>query len=129
MSSYGLHLANLASAEGIDLADGSVSKVLCSAEAVSSAKREKLERDWGAMVYDCFGMTEISMLAAEGPSRRGFRIWTDFAVFEVLDPDTWKPVAAGEPGRLVCTSLFGNNAAPFLRWDSGDIVILDPRRE
>ena len=61
-------------------------------------------------------MTEISMLAAEGPSRRGFRIWTDLAIFEVLDPDTGKPVADGEPGHLVCTSLFGNNggAVPAL---------------
>ncbi len=126
MSSYGLHLANLANAEGIDLAGGSVSTMLCSAEALSAAKREKLERDWGATVYDCFGMTEISMLAAEGPSRRGFRIWTDLAIFEVLDPDTGKPVADGEPGHLVCTSLFGNNGAPFLRWESGDIVVMSP---
>lgn len=126
MSSYGLHLANLANARGIDLAGNSVTTMLCSAEALSAAKREKLERDWGATVYDCFGMTEISMLAAEGPSRQGFRIWTDLAIFEVLDPDTGKPVADGEPGHLVCTSLFGNNGAPFLRWDSGDIVIMNP---
>ena len=33
------------------------------------------------------------------------------------------PVPEGEPGRLVATSLFSNNAAPFLRWDSGDIVV------
>ena len=124
MSSYGLHLANLANADGIDLAAGSVTRMLCSAEALSAAKREKLERDWGAEVFDCFGMTEISMLAAEGPSRRGFRIWTDLAVFEVLDPDTGKPVADGEPGHLVCSALFGNNGAPFLRWDSGDIVVM-----
>ena len=126
MSSYGLHLANLANSEGVDLAEGSVSTMLCSAEALSAAKREKLERDWGARVFDCFGMTEISMLAAEGPSRQGFRIWADLAIFEVLDPDTGKPVPDGEPGHLVCTSLFGNNGAPFLRWDSGDIVIMNP---
>ena len=128
MPSYGLHLANLANADGIDLAAGSVATMLCSAEALSAAKRQKLERDWGATVYDCFGMTEISMLAAEGPSRQGFRIWTDLAAFEVLDPDSGRPVADGEPGRLVCTALFGNNGAPFLRWDSGDIVVMNPAR-
>ena len=128
MSSYGLHLANLANTQGIDLARSSVTRMLCSAEALSAAKRDKLERDWGATVFDCFGMTEISMLAAEGPSRQGFRIWTDLAIFEVLDPDTYQPVADGEPGHLVCTSLFGNNGAPFLRWDSGDIVAINPAR-
>ncbi len=122
MSSYGLHLANLADSLGIDLAANSVHTVLCTAEAVSAAKREKMEREWGAVLYDCFGMTEISMLGAEGPSRNGFHIWTDLAYVEVLDPETWLPVAEGEPGRLVCTSLRSNNATPFLRWDSGDIV-------
>jgi phenylacetate-CoA ligase len=122
MSSYGLHLANLADSMGVDLAANSVHTVMCTAEAVSAAKREKMERAWGAELYDNFGMTEISMLGAEGPSRDGFHVWTDLAVFEVLDPDTWEPVADGEPGRLVCTSLFSNNSTPFLRWDSGDIV-------
>ena len=96
---------------------------MCTAEAISKAKRDKLERDWGAKVFDNFGMTEISMMGAEGPARDGFHIWTDLAFIEVLDPDSWLPVPEGTPGRLVATSLFSNNAAPFLRWDSGDIVI------
>ena len=123
MSSYGLHLANLAQSRDIDLAGGSVHTVMCTAEAVSAAKREKMERQWGATLYDCFGMTEISMMGAESPDRDGFHVWTDLALIEVLDPETWKPVPEGEPGRLVTTSLFSNNATPFLRWDSGDIVI------
>ena len=126
MSSYGLHLANLANAEGRDLAGGSVKTVMCTAEPCSIAKRQKLERDWGADVFDCFGMTEISMLGAEGPSHAGFRVWSDLAYFEVLNPETWKPVVDGQPGRLVVTALFGNEGAPFLRWDSGDIVIMNP---
>src|SRR5579884_664764 len=58
MSSYGLHLGNLAEARGLDLAAGSVETVLCSAEPLSEAKREKLSRQWGARVRDTFGMTE-----------------------------------------------------------------------
>ncbi len=123
MSSFGLHLANLAQAEGIDLAALPIRTVMCTAEALSAAKRAKMEREWQAKLYDCFGMTEISMMGAEGPARDGFHIWTDLALIEVLDPDTWQPVLEGTPGRLVATSLFSNNAAPFLRWDSGDIVV------
>jgi phenylacetate-CoA ligase len=123
MSSYGLHLANLADARGFDLASSDVHTVMCTAEAVSAAKREKMEREWGATVYDSFGMTEVSMMGAESDKRDGFHIWTDLAFIEVLDPETWKPVPDGRPGRLVVTSLFSNNATPFLRWDSGDIVI------
>ena len=53
MPSYGLHLANLAEAKGIDLASGPVRKVLVGAEALSAAKREKLERMWGPRCTIC----------------------------------------------------------------------------
>tara|TARA_B100001123_G_C15229809_1_gene994668 strand:+ start:220 stop:1515 length:1296 start_codon:yes stop_codon:yes gene_type:complete len=122
MPSYGLHLANLADNQGIDLADCSVQKVLVGAEALSSAKREKLERSWGAEVNDLFGMTEIGILGADSPLHEGFHVWTDQAVFEVVDENTGLPVPDGEEGLMVITPLFINNATPFLRWSSGDIV-------
>jgi phenylacetate-CoA ligase len=31
-------------------------------------------------------------------------------------------VAEGEPGLLIVTPMFSNNGAPFLRWNSGDVV-------
>ena len=122
MSSYGLHLANLAEARGLDLAARSIETVLCSAEPLSDAKREKLARQWGAQVRDTFGMTEAGMMGAEDKAGRGFRIWTDMFVVEVLDPDTYVPVAEGNVGCLVVTPLWTNNVTPFLRWSSGDLV-------
>lgn len=122
MPSYGLHLANLAEAKGMDLAGGSVRKVLVGAEPLSTAKREKLERAWGAEVNDLFGMTEIGILGADSALHEGFHIWTDQAIFEVIDENTGLPVAEGEEGLMVITPLFINSATPFLRWSSGDIV-------
>ncbi|MBL8380349.1 MAG: AMP-binding protein [Burkholderiales bacterium] len=128
MSSYGLHLANLADAQGIDLAAKSVRSILCSAEPLSDAKREKLERAWGATVRDTFGMTEAGMMGCEdrdGPGL-GFRVWTDLYHVEVLDQTTLAPVPNGQVGVLVVTPLFTNNVTPFLRWNSGDLVTLTP---
>jgi phenylacetate-CoA ligase len=122
MSSYGIHLANLAEADGIDLTAGSVGKLLCTAEPLSAAKRDKLQRMWGAEVFDCFGMTECAMMAGESECHDGLHIWTDLAFIEVLDEATLEPVAEGEAGLLVMTALYTNNATPFLRWNSGDIV-------
>jgi len=84
MSSYGLHLANLAEAQGMDLRRSSIRKILSTAEPRSQAKREKLARMWGAEVLDCFGMTEGSMMGAEGPGTEGYRIWTDLFFIEVI---------------------------------------------
>jgi phenylacetate-CoA ligase len=106
MPSYGLHLANLAEAQGIDLAKLAVRKVLVGAEALSAAKREKLERMWGAEVNDLFGMTEIGILGGDSHLHAGFHIWTDQALFEVVDERTGLPVKEGEEGLMVITPLF-----------------------
>ena len=132
MSSYGLHLANLAEVAGVDLAASAVETVICSAEPLSDAKREKLGRAWGARVRDTFGMTEAGMMGAEDatleeknrPDGGGFRIWTDMYFVEVVHPETHAPVAEGEVGALVVTPLWMNNVTPFLRWLSGDLVTL-----
>jgi len=123
MSSYALHLANLADQNGIDLARGSVELVICSAEPLSAAKREKLGRMWGAEVRDSFGMTEAGMMAAEDGVADGFRVWSDLFFVEVVDP-SGQALPDGETGALVVTPLFTNNITPFLRWVSGDLVTL-----
>jgi phenylacetate-CoA ligase len=115
-------MANLAEARGLNLAARSIETVLCSAEPLSDAKREKLARQWGAQVRDTFGMTEAGMMGAEDEAGHGFRIWTDMFLVEVLDPDSYVPVAEGKVGCLVVTPLWTNNVTPFLRWSSGDLV-------
>jgi phenylacetate-CoA ligase len=119
MSSYALHLANLAEAKGIELKVGTI---MTSAEPVSQAKRDKIERSWGAKLVDTFGMTEAGMMGAEDAPGLGFRIWSDMYFVEVLDPQTLEPAKEGEVGTLVVTALWTNNATPFLRWSSGDLV-------
>jgi phenylacetate-CoA ligase len=120
MSSYALHLANLAEARGMKLT--SVKKIMTSAEPVSQAKRDKIERTWGARLTDTFGMTEAGMMGAEDKPGLGFRIWSDLYYCEVLDPKSFEPVKEGEVGTLVVTALRTNNVTPFLRWSSGDLV-------
>ncbi|MEQ8699960.1 MAG: hypothetical protein RLT05_25800, partial [Bauldia litoralis] len=51
-------------------------------------------------------------------------IWTDQALFEVVDEATGLPVEPGQPGLMVIAPLFINGATPFLRWSSGDIVTI-----
>ncbi len=123
MSGYALHLANVAEAKGFDLANSSVDKILCSAEPMSNAKRVKIERAWGAKIYDGFGMTEMCMMGAEDGLHDGFRMWTDMFYLEVLDPDTYMPVGNDEEGVLVTTALWNINATPFIRWNAGDLVV------
>ncbi|MGH7002373.1 MAG: phenylacetate--CoA ligase family protein [Alphaproteobacteria bacterium] len=129
MPSYALHLANVAEARGIDLASSSVEKLLVSAEPLTEAKRAKLQRAWGAAVYNSFGMTEGAMTSVERHGLGAMVAFTDLYFLEVLDPASGKPVAAGEAGALVMTPLWSNTITPFLRWLTGDIVRLTPQKK
>src|SRR5262247_2826338 len=127
MSSFVLHLANLAEARGIDLARSSVKTMICSAETLSAAKREKLARMWGAEVFDVFGMSEAGLMGAENAAHDGIHIWTDLYFIEVVDPETGKAMPDGEIGTLCVTPLWTNHATPFLRWNSGDLISFVPQ--
>jgi phenylacetate-CoA ligase len=122
MASYGLHLANLAEVKGFDLRNSSVKKIIVAAEPLSPVKREKLERSWGAEVFDQFGMTEGALVAAEALGHHGMHALTDMYYLEVVDEKTGEPVPEGEVGSLVVTPLWSNSMTPFLRWSSGDLV-------
>lgn len=124
MSSYGLHLANLAESIGVDLSVSAVNAIVCSAEPLSDAKRDKLSRTWGATVRDSFGMTEAGLIGAEDERLEGFRAWSDMYFMEVVDPETHEPVAEGVVGALVVTPLWTNHCTPFLRWMTGDMVTM-----
>ncbi len=127
MPGFALHLANIADAEGIDLAAATVRKVVCSAEPLSLAKREKLERMWGAEVYDVFGMSEAGLMGAESDAHDGIHIWSDLFFCEIVDPGTGQPIPHGEIGTFCVTPLYTGHATPFLRWNSGDMASLIER--
>jgi phenylacetate-CoA ligase len=122
MSSFVLHLANLAEAKGLDLAASTVKTIVCSAETLSDAKREKIGRMWGAEVYDVFGMSEGGLMGAENRAHDGIHVWTDMYYVEVVDPESGRAMPEGEIGALCVTPLWTNHATPFLRWNSGDMV-------
>jgi phenylacetate-CoA ligase len=124
MASYGLQLASLAERDDFDLANSTVKTVLCAAEPLSSSKRAKLERLWGAEVFDQFGCTEGSAMGSESDAHDGMHVWTDQFYVETVDSTTGEPVGFGEPGELVMTPLFGNDITPFIRWNMGDIGVL-----
>ena len=122
MPSFALHMANIADAEGIDLASSSINRIMVAAEALSQAKREKLNRDWGAETFDVFGMSEGGLMGGEGRAHDGIHIWTDMYFIETVDEETLQPLNDDRPGIFLVTPLMTGHATPFLRWNSGDIV-------
>ena len=82
--------------------------------------REMLEEQWGAPVYDCYGVHECGALAVDCEHRTGMHVFEDAFVVEVVDPQTGLPRPEGERGTLFLTTLF-RHLAPVIRYNVNDV--------
>jgi phenylacetate-CoA ligase len=82
--------------------------------------RKDLEEMFGCNVYDNYGTNEISHASFEGPDKDGLYIMEDIIYLEVIDTETGQPVAPGETGNLVATSLF-RRIPPIIRFNLRDL--------
>jgi phenylacetate-CoA ligase len=121
--SYGLHLAEVARAQGVEPATLGVRTTVHAGEpgAGIPAVRQRLETLWGARAYDHAGMTEVGAYGFECVAQAGLHVNELEFIAEVLDPESGQPVAPGEVGELTLTNL-GRWGAPVLRYRSGDRV-------
>lgn len=124
--SFLLHLAEAAERLGRPLTGSSVRCVMVGGEPGGSVEgtRSVIERRFGARCHDGYGCLEFQPIAWECEQQAGGHLAEDFALAEVLHPETNEPVADGEPGVLVLTHL-DKRAHPLVRWWTGDIVVVD----
>lgn len=93
--------------------------VLTTAEMLDPATRHRLTEAFGCSVFDFYGLSEVGLVAAETPRGAGYRIAEEGVWVELL-PSTDAPGLA----RVVVTDLDAL-AMPFIRYDTGDLAVLD----
>tara|TARA_Y100001934_G_C12358067_1_gene779125 strand:+ start:62 stop:1339 length:1278 start_codon:yes stop_codon:yes gene_type:complete len=122
---YALRLIEVAGQRGIDLTAASLRKIIVAGEPGGSLSgmRETISLGWGgAQVFDHYGMTEVGPVAYETPGGEGgLRILHESYLAEVVNPVGDEPVADGEEGELILTTL-GRVGCPVLRYRTGDLV-------
>lgn len=126
---YALHLAEVARAEGLDLASSPVRATIHAGEPGASIPntRRRIEDAWGARAYDHAGMTEMGAYGFTCLNHDGFHVNEAEFIAEILDPLTGEPVSQGERGELVLTNL-GRWGSPAVRYRTGDLVARGPAR-
>ncbi|MFN2593584.1 MAG: phenylacetate--CoA ligase family protein [Actinomycetota bacterium] len=126
---YALRMAQEARSMGIDLANGSVERLILSGEPAGSipATKKLIEEQWGAKAGDTAGMTELGTIMMFECEHQpgGAHIIEDHYIEEVIDPETGEAVPYGEPGERVVTS-FGRGFIPVLRYRTRDLVLKVP---
>ena len=126
--SYMLAIGDEFEREGIDPRSCSLRIGLHGAEPWTAAMRREIEQRFDMDALDIYGLSEIigPGVASECvETKDGLHLWEDHFYPEVIDPATGEPVADGEPGELVLTSLT-KEAMPIIRYRTRDLTRLLP---
>ncbi|MCE2877964.1 MAG: phenylacetate--CoA ligase [Comamonadaceae bacterium] len=124
--SYSLVIAEEFERLGIAPQDISLKVGIFGAEPWGEGMRAEIERKLGLDAVDIYGLSEVM-----GPgvacecieSKDGPVIWEDHFYPEIIDPISGEPVADGEEGELVFTSLT-KQALPIIRYRTRDLTRL-----
>ena len=121
--SYALVIAQAIADAGVDPAQLPLELGLLGGEPWGEEMREAIERALGIAAISFYGLSEMCGpgVAAEClVARDGLHVQEDHFLVEVVDPVNGRPVATGEEGELVFTTLT-KEALPLIRYRTADI--------
>jgi phenylacetate-CoA ligase len=108
--------------KGIDVS--SLCKALVTGEALPPPLRDGFT-ERGIQTYQCYATADVGVIAYESEAREGL-IVDEGICLEIVRPGTGKPVAEGEVGEVLVTSL--NPDYPLIRFATGDLSAILPGR-
>jgi phenylacetate-CoA ligase len=125
--SYALQIADTMVELGLDRNALALRHGLFGAEPWSEGLRHELEERLGITATDNYGLSEVMGpgVAGECLARGGLHLAEDHFLVEVVHPETLAPVARGELGELVITTLT-REAFPLVRYRTRDLTRLLP---
>ena len=123
--SYALYLGEVIQKQGIPPENLKLRLGLFGAEACSERMRAQIEARLPITATDNYGLTEVlgPGVSGECECRDGMHIAEDHFVVECLDPVSGVPVADGEVGELVFSSVT-RQCSPVLRYRTRDLTTL-----
>lgn len=123
--SYALYLAEGLAASGLPREEFKLRVGAFGAEPWTEQMRRDIENKLGIKAYDIYGLTEIMGpgVGYECEFQHGTHICEDHFYPEIVDPVTSEPVAPGEKGELVFTTLT-KEGMPLIRFRTRDLTRL-----
>ena len=95
----------------------SIKRALVSGEALPETLRDWFA-DRGIAMLQCYASADLGLIAYESDAKNGMIVAEDI-ILEIVRPGTGDPVAEGEVGEVVVTSL--NMDYPLIRFATGDL--------
>lgn len=125
--SYAILIGETAQEMGIDPRELPLRIGVFGAEPWSENMRRQIEAQLGITAIDIYGLSEVMGpgVAAECVHQKGLHVFEDHFLVEIIDPDTLQPVADGEYGEVVFTTLT-KEGIPVIRYRTRDISRIIP---
>lgn len=126
--SYLLNILEEYQKRGIDPRESSLEVGIFGAEPWTDAMRLEIEAAFDMHAVDIYGLSEVMGPGVANEcveTKDGLHIWEDHFFPEVIDPVTGDPVADGQRGELVFTTLT-KEGLPIIRYRTRDLTRLMP---
>lgn len=123
--SYLLHISEVLEEAGM-LDKIKLKAAVCGAEPWTEGMRMQMEEKLRIKAYDIYGLSEIMGpgVACDCRFHSGLHVYEDHFLPEIIDPETLDPVAAGETGELVFSTIT-KEGLPLLRYRTRDLTSID----
>jgi phenylacetate-CoA ligase len=108
-----------------NLRDIGIRTAFVTGEVLFPHQRDLISETFNCPVANGYGGRESGFIAHECP-RGGMHIMADASIVELVDAEG-RAVPEGEPGEIVVTDLYSSEF-PFLRYATGDVGVLSPRK-
>ena len=127
--SYALHMSEVKEELGIKNSDLKLRIGLFGAEGSTEGMRDEIEKRWGIVATENYGLSEIIGPGVSGDClfKNGLHINEDHFLPEIIDPNTGEVLEWGEKGELVITTIT-KEGFPLLRYRTKDITWLIPEQ-
>ncbi|HLO31755.1 MAG TPA: hypothetical protein VK249_21560 [Anaerolineales bacterium] len=98
--------------------------VLPTGETLTAAVRQQIESAFHAHVRQNYGASEMPVMAYDC-GKGGLHVNTDWVIFEPVDEE-FRRVPPGRPSHKVLITNLANRVQPFIRYEMGDSVTVNP---
>jgi len=123
--SYALNIAEVMKEMNVDIKNLKLRVGIFGAEPWSEAMRKDIEAKLGIKAIDIYGLSEIvgPGVSCECEHQCGMHVNEDHFLPEIINPETLEPMAPGEVGELVFTTIT-KEGIPLIRYRTRDLTRL-----
>ena len=120
--SYLLHISEVLKEAG-EVDNLKLRAAVCGAEPWTEEMRLQIERNLHIHAHDIYGLSEVMGpgVACDCEYHEGLHVCEDYFIPEIISPTTLEPVAPGETGELVFTTI-SKEGLPLIRYRTRDLT-------